>query len=306
MHKIIALGGLTATGKTDISIKLAKKFPLEIINADSRQVYKDIDIGTAKPEIEEYINERGTVIIDGIIHHLVDFIDLEESFDLAKFQKLAYEKIREIWACGKTPLLVGGTGLYIDSVIRQYQLSDQKIDKDLRKKLQVKSVKQLQQQLTDLSKETFEKLTPSDKKNKHRLIRRIEKILNPPTQKPNTQKLPKFKKLYMALKLPKIELLKRIEKRVDKMLKQGLIEENKELRKKGYTTELRPLKTIGYQEFDDYFAGDKDLTELKQQIIISTRQYAKRQETYFNRHDDIHWIHGYKEAAELVKKFLKA
>jgi tRNA dimethylallyltransferase len=305
MHKIIALGGLTASGKTDISIKLAKEFPLEIINADSRQVYKQIDIGTAKLEIEEHCNKDGTVVIKGIVHHLIDFVDLKEEFNLAKFQKLAYEKVRQIWERDKTPFLVGGTGLYIDAVIRQYELSDQQINEELRNNLQDKSVKHLQQKLIDLSKETFEKLTPSDKLNKHRLIRRIEKILHPPTQKPNTERLPKFKKLYMALKLPKDKLLDRIEKRVDKMLKQGLIEENKELRKKGYTTELRPLKTIGYQEFEEYFTNKKDLADIKQQIIISTRQYAKRQETYFNRHDDIQWIDGYKDAADLVTQFLE-
>jgi tRNA dimethylallyltransferase len=316
-RKIIAIGGLTASGKTNISIKLARKFGnFEIINADSRQVYKKLDIGTAKADIQKRLDEKNyqspkPVLINDVVHHLIDFVDLEEKFNLAKYQKLAYQKIPAIWSRKNIPVIVGGSGLYIDSVIYQFNLSEDNIDKSRRKQLQSFSLKKLQNILVEKDAKVFENLTPSDQKNKHRLIRRIEKLEQPKsqTQKPKHKKvLEDFEYLYLGLgkDIPREKLVSRINQRVNQMFDQGLLEENRQLREAGYTSKLKAFDTIGYQEFAPYFNGEKSLDEVRERIQINTRQYAKRQETWFKRNDDIKWITSYPQAKKLVDRFLKA
>jgi len=299
--KIIAIGGLTASGKTSLSIQIAKKFHGEIISADSRQIYRDLNIGTAKEKID-HLNKDRSVIINGVIHHLIDIIDPDENFNLAIFQKLAVEKIKEISDKKFLPIIVGGTGLYIDSVIYGYNLTEEKFDRSQRVKLSNMTVQELQKLLRIKSRHTFLSLNNSDQNNRYRLIRRIEKLSS--TVKSTIQTSSHFNCLYLAIKTPTNRLSLLIDKRVDDMFEEGLLQENKTLRQKGYTTDLSSMKSIGYKEFDEYFNGTQTLDETKELIKLHTRQYAKRQITWFKRNKDILWVSGLEEAEAAVEKFL--
>lgn len=299
--KIIAIGGTTASGKTSLSIKIAKEFNGEVINADSRQVYKHLNIGTAKEPIEERL-EDGSVIIKGIRHHLIDFVEPTEIFNLARYQKLCFKTIQDILDRKKVPLLVGGTGLYIDSVVYNYDLSDQNIDKERREELKNKSIEELQNLLEELDSEIFESLNNSDRNNPHRLIRRIEKIKDEDTQE--TKNPSKYETLYLGLAVADKVLKSKIIERVNKMVKNGLIEENKRLRRMHPDFSRIIKKTIGYKEFDQYFSGEISEDQLKELIITHTNQYANRQRTWFNRNEDIVWISSHGEAVKKVSEFL--
>jgi tRNA dimethylallyltransferase len=295
--KIIAIGGPTASGKTGISIDIARKFNGEIINIDSRQIYKHLNIGTAKEKISERFDDY--VVIQDIPHYLIDFLEPNQDFDLARFQKLAFDVIDKILSKDKLPILVGGTGLYLDSVIYNYNLEEKNHDPIKRSQLSKLTLSQLQQKLPG---NIFDKMTPSDQKNPHRLIRKIEKLENKTAPMPENRN-PKYDYLYLAVKSENIE--ENIDKRVAKMFKDGLIEENIKLREMGYTTKLNSLKSIGYQEFDKYLEGNKNLEEAKDLIKLHTRQYAKRQMTWFKRNKEIVWVNNLQEADDEVKKFIQ-
>ncbi len=301
-NKLIAIGGLTATGKTALAIKVAKRFDCEIISADSRQIYKYLNIGTAKPKIEKKLRD-GISIIRGVPHHLIDILDPADQFDLAKFKKLAIEKIEKISQKNKTPIIAGGTGLYIDSVLKNYSLQGGNIDHKNRSRLQNSDVQTLCSILDQISPDSLASMTPSDQKNKHRLIRAIERAKK---GQPRSDQEPRnFKSLYLV-KTKEIEILtKEINDRVDKMFQKGLLKENIALRKKGYSTDLTSMKTIGYQEFDDYFADKIDMDEVKKLIKIHTRQYAKRQITWFKRNPEAVWFENDADAMHEIEKFLK-
>lgn len=299
--KIIAIGGLTASGKTSLSVRIAQKFKGEIINTDSRQVYRELNIGTAKTKID-HRNVDNSVTINGIKHHLIDIVNPDKNFNLAIFQKLALSKIKKILNQKSLPILTGGTGLYIDSVIYGYNLTQEKFDQSYRAKLSGMTVQNLQNLLRVKSPETLSQLNESDQKNRYRLIRYIEKCSFSPG--PEKSQHPPYNYLYLAIKLPKQLLMEKINNRVESLFKAGLLHENEILRKKGYTTELSSMKSIGYKEFDKYFDGTQTIDETKELIKLHTRQYAKRQITWFKRNKDIIWISGLEEAESAIGKFL--
>ncbi len=300
--KIVAIGGQTASGKSQLAIDIAQKFNGEIINADSRQLYRYMDIGTAKEKASEILS--GNIhVIQGVKHHLIDIAEPDKPLNLQQYQKLAIAKVHEIHALGKLPIIVGGTGLYLDSILHNYSLTNEEINHELRKELQENDVTGLQEILEQEAPETFNKMNDSDKLNPHRLIRAIEKSRSHVDSKQQSS-APRFGYLYLAIDIPLEELEVRIQKRVDDMFTNGLVEENEKLIKMGYTTKLSPLKSIGYQEFDDYFAGNLTLEEIRSLIILRTRQYAKRQKTWFKRNPEIHWINNSTEAFQLVQQFL--
>lgn len=295
--KIVIVGGPTASGKTSIGIELSKKFNGEIINCDSRQFYKGLDIGTAKEKTSEKIDDVS--IIGDIPHHLIDFLEPDESFDLAAFQKLAFETIENIHERSKLPILVGGTGLYIDAVVFNYSLNNELINKSKRNKLSKLSVESLQEKLKEVSGEVFMNMNNSDQNNPHRLIRAIEKA-----GKTHKNEEPKYDYLYLLVN-PQ-DQKKKITSRVEKMFKEGLEEENRKLRSKGYSTKNNSMKSIGYQEFNNYFENKQSLEEIKELIITHTRQYAKRQITWFKRNDKGKWINDYNDALRLVSIFTQS
>jgi len=289
--KIIVILGPTASGKTELAIKLAKKFKGEIISADSRQVFKGMDIGTAKPKDT-----------NNIPHHLLDLIKPNQQFNVALFKRRALRAIKEIKKRKKIPFLVGGSGLYIQAVVENINFSKIPAQKELREKLEKKTEKELF--------DMYKKLDPKgakliEKGNKRRLIRAIE--VSKATGKPYWEQRKKgealFDVLEIGIKIPKQELRKRIKERTEKMIEQGLEKEVKKIIKKyGW---IPPLHTIGYQEWKEYFSNDITKERVKEMIILHTGQFAKRQMTWFKRDKKILWVRDYTKAEKLIRAFLK-
>jgi len=292
LPKLIVILGPTAAGKTGLATKLAKKFNGEIISADSRQIYKEMTIGTAQPTKKE---------MKTISHYLIDVISPNENFNVALYKKKALKIIKNIQKKDKVPFLVGGTGLYIQAIVNNILYPKVVQQKRLRKKLEIKDKKELFQ--------IYKKLDPKgakfiDKENKRRLIRAIEvcQITKKPFWGQRRKGKPLFSNLQIGIKLSKKELEKKISKRIEKMFKLGLEKEVKKLIKKyGW---IASLQTIGYQEWNDYFQGKIEKKIVKENIKLHTLQFAKRQMTWFKRDKRILWIKNYREATKLVKKFL--
>lgn len=300
--KIIIILGPTAAGKTDISLKLAKKFNGFVISADSRQIYKNMDIGTSKPEGKL---KDGIYCVKDIPHYLIDIAYLDKQFTLADWQKQATEIIEKNLG---TPFIVGGTGLYISSLVNNYKLPEGEINKSIRKELNEKGLPELLKILKKEDPQTYEKI---DKKNKRRVVRALEYILSNEksfSENKKSEKSP-FEFLQIGIKRERDELHKRIAKRVDEMLKKGLVAETKNLLKK-YPAGLQEptpayLNTIGYQECAEYLQNTLTLSDLKNLIEKNTRAYAKRQLTWFKRDQNIHWLEKYADMEKLIKNFLK-
>jgi tRNA dimethylallyltransferase len=289
--KLIVVLGPTASGKSELAIKLAKKFNGEIISADSRQIYKDLNIGTGKVTKKE---------MGGIHHHLLDAVSPKRIFTSVQYQKLALKTINKIFKKNKIPILVGGTGFYIQVVVDGIIIPRVKPDWKLKEKLEKKSVEELFNKLKRLDPKRTKNI---DDKNKRRIIRALEIILKTKRSIPEIHKNPlPYPVLILGINLSKQELEKRIEKRIKKMFKLGLEKEVKNLVKK-YDWIL-PSQTIGYQEWNEYFKGKINKERVKELIILHTKQLAKRQMTWFRRDKRIYWIKNYKQAKKLLKKFL--
>lgn len=278
-NPIVVIAGPSASGKSSLAIQLAKDINGYIINADSRQIYKELRIGTAQP-VPDNIQE-GVWYIDGIKHLLYGHISIKNSYDIYNYQK-DVQKILDNNP-HQIPILVGGTGLYIDSIVYNYDLQNKKesICKYSREELNGMSLQQLQ---SLIPKDTLKEFNESDIKNPIRLIRTIEKgSLIHSKGKP-------LDFTYFVLDINQKELETCIKRRVESMFKMGLEEENKELLRMGFTYDLQALKSIGYQEFKEYFDGKKTLDDVKKDIFIHTLQYTKRQRTWFRRNKDSIYI----------------
>jgi len=274
--KMIVVLGPTASGKTDLAIDLAKKFNGEIITADSRTIYKGMDIGTAKPKE-----------LKGVPHYLIDIVSPNEDFNVALFKQKAVKKIDEIIERGKLPILVGGTGLYIKSIIENLDFPSVKADEKLRNKLEKKNTEELFEMYKNLDEEGSLKI---DKNNRRRLIRAIEVSLSlKESFFKERKKEPIYDVLQIGIKINKKELEERIKKRVDKMIKQGLEKEVRKLSKK-YGFNIPPMQTIGYREWQDYFDKKENLENTIEKIKTNTIKFAKRQMTWFKKDKTIKWI----------------
>lgn len=267
--KVIIVAGPTATGKTEIAIKLAKKFNGELINADSQQVYKGLNIGTNKGNIIENNNQY---LIDGVPIHLVNILKPEEKFNLFTFQKLALETIKDITQRGKLPIIVGGTGLYIDSIVKGYELVESNnLDREKLEKLSVVELQSL------ISKDSLAKLNSSDLNNPRRLIRVVERSEHIGTVSTEWD--------IMSLILYPIydwEVLKnKLDLRVEHMFENGIIEETKNLISMGLPIDSESLKIMGYKQVVEYLNKRIDLNTCKERVKIAHKQYAKRQRTWF-------------------------
>jgi tRNA dimethylallyltransferase len=290
LSKLIIILGPTATGKTALAVNLAKKFKGEIVSADSRQIYEEMDIGTAKPTKKER---------KSVPYYLIDILPINRDFNVAIYKRLAVQAVKEIQKMGKLPFLVGGTGLYIKAVVDNLKFPKVLPQKKLREKLEKESEKKLF--------EIYKKMDPKgaktiDKENKRRLIRAIEVSKTTGEAFWNQRKKGKslFDVLEIGIKIEKEELKKRIEKRIEKMLKRGLEREVKNLVKKyGW---IPPLQTIGYQEWRGFFENKITREEVENLIAKHTIQFAKRQMTWFKKDKRIHWIKTQEEAEKLIKK----
>jgi len=284
--KIIVIAGATATGKSEISLKLAKELNGYIINADSRQIYKKINIGSAKPKFDKEIS-KGVHTLNGITHYLYDFVDPKENFTIFDYQNCVNNVLKNTQGI---PILTGGSGLYIDSVIYNYKLSKNNKNTDLKDK----SIEELQ----ELAKEYLPYMSESDRKNKHRLIRAIQR------EGVNREKGKELNNIYFVIDIEKQVLQERIKKRIDNMFKEGLLEENISLLKQGYTYNDKGMKTIGYIEFKEYFENKISLEDVKERIFKNTMGYVKRQRTWFKRNKNAVWINEPKEILYLASNFI--
>jgi tRNA dimethylallyltransferase len=278
------LVGPTASGKTAISLLLAERFPLEIISADSRQIYKYMDIGTAK--VSESIRKR-------IIHHLIDICDPDEVYSAGKFGLQARALVNEIAARGNQPLVVGGSGFYIRSFldgICEIEAADESTRQALRERLQSSGIAALYRELAEIDAVYAQKISSNDSQ---RILRALEvyQITGKPfsqwhRQTPNPAP---FKYLLLGLDAPRPYLYERINQRVDEMLQTGLVDEVRMLREKGYTPEMNALNTVGYKEVFQYIEGKISLEAMIDLIKRNSRRYAKRQMTWFRKDARIQW-----------------
>ncbi len=294
-YDVVAIIGPTASGKTALSIELASWLDGEIINGDAMQVYRRLDIGTAKitePEMQ------------GIPHHLLDIKEPTESFSVAEYQQLVRAKIEEITARGKMPIIVGGTGLYVQSVLYDFHFTKDEIDEEARKayyeELEKVGPEAMHARLYALDPKTAETIHPN---NTRRVIRALEMVELSGTSKANEEHnrgdVPLYNHLILGLDMDREKLYERINLRVDIMMEQGLLNEAKALYDEGIR-DTQAVKAIGYKELFAYFDGRCDLDEAVEAIKQNSRRYAKRQLTYFRNKMDVQWVTG---DIELVKKY---
>ena len=280
MIDVVAIVGPTASGKTALSLELARRLNGEIINGDSMQIYRDMTIGTAKILPEE---------MDGIPHHLLNIKDPEESFSVAEYQKLVRGKIEEIRLRGKLPIIVGGTGLYIQAVLFDYRFTDGPVDHRLRdslnKELEKHGPEHMHQKLMKLDPESD--IHPN---NTRRVIRAVEILMSGQEKGDRNLALsPMYNEAIIGLDIPRDILYKRINERVDTMMERGLVEEVQSLRRRGIR-DVQSIQAIGYKEIYSYLDGQWTLEEAVQKLKQNSRKYAKRQFTYFKNKLPIFWI----------------
>lgn len=297
MDKIIIIAGPTASGKTALGIALAKDYNGEIISADSMQIYKDMNIGTAAPDERE---------MDGVKHYLVNELAPDEEYNVAVFIKKARQYINEIISRDKIPILVGGTGLYIDALLYGYNLGNKsenaELKKELEEKLNIFGTEYMHNLLSGLDPGEAEKI---HKNNTKRVLRALEIYYS--ANKAKSQSVKKssavYDAAYMALTYePRDVLYGRINKRVDIMFDGGLENEALALYKKGYDKSLPSMQAIGYKELFEYFDGKIDMDQAKNLIKKRTRNYAKRQLTWFKNNEDVKFftVNAYNSFNELT------
>lgn len=302
---VVVICGPTASGKTALSVELAKELDAEIISADSMQIYKGMDIATAKPSISER---------DGVPHHLMDFLDPCEAFSVADYVRLAREKISDIATHGKLPMIVGGTGLYISSLINNIQFEESECDYAYREQLRQLAAEKGNGYLMDMLKEIDPETAASlHENNQSRVIRALEvyKITGKTmsqTQRESRAEPSPYEPCMIALDYDRSQLYDRINKRVDIMLEEGLLEEAREF----YSREDYPTaaQAIGYKELLPYLKGSEELDTCVERLKQETRKYAKRQLTWFRKDERIHWIKvtdntDSREILEIAKKYIK-
>lgn len=302
LQKLIVILGPTASGKTDVTVKLAKKFNGEIVCADSRTIYKWMNIGVAKPLKDEQ---------DGIRHHLIDAVYPYEEFVLADFKARAIKIIRNIAKRGKIPFLVGGTGLYIDAIVKNLEIPNIAPDKKLRAKLEKEGLKSLIEKLKRLDSESAKKIG----ENKRKIIRALEVCIKTGRRFSEIGKIgePIFNALQIGIAIPRPELYKRINLRAEEMFINGLTGEVKKivkkLKKKGMSEKeiwkLQSMSGIGYKQVGMYLRGEISIEEAKRLVARDTRHYAKRQLTWFRRDAKIKWVKNIKEMDNIIKKFVR-
>ncbi len=299
---VLVILGPTASGKTKLAVSLADKYKGEIVSADSRQVYKGMDIGTGKDLKEYKIGNKK------IPYHLIDEVSPKTNFNLAKYQKKAINAIFDIIKRKKLPILVGGSGLYLQAVVDNYQLSEAKPNKERREYLESLSLNNLYSHLKKLKAKFAQSLNNSDKNNKRRLIRYIEIIENGESITKKNHDL--FEFLIIGLKPEKEILKKKIKKRLKERLeKESMIEEVKELKKQGIS--WKRLKDLGleYRYISQYLLEEISYEDMEEKLYLAICQFAKRQNSWFKRWEKqgrkIHWIKNITQVEKLLMKKLK-
>jgi tRNA dimethylallyltransferase len=285
MNQLIAIIGPTAVGKTNLAIQLALRFGGEIINADSRQIYRYMDIGTAKPDTEE---------LAAVPHHLIDIIDPNQEFSLAEYQKLTYDAVKDVQDRGRVPFLVGGSGLYVWAVLEGWVVPrvapDVTFRRELEKKAGMGQGDVLYQELQQIDPAAAEKIDPH---NVRRVIRALEvnKLTDSTFSQLQKKQAPLFQSLIIGLTADRKELYRRADERVDNMLKHGFIEEVEVLLKMGYDLSLPSMSSIGYREIGQYLHGEMTLDEAVYKITTGTHRFIRHQYAWFRLKDErIKWF----------------
>ena len=299
--KVIVICGPTASGKTALSIELAKRINGEVVSADSMQIYKDMDIGSAKVTKEE---------MQGIKHYLVDCVSPDERYSVANYKLDAKKAIEEILKKGKTPIVVGGTGLYIDALIYEIEYQDIKINESYRKELE--SIKQnqglevLYERALKIDPEAMKKISPNDSKRIMRVLEIYEATGKNKTEQEAESRLKEIPYNYkvFAITMDREKLYERINKRVDIMIENGLIEEVKELLKK-YKEFPTAMQALGYKEVKEYLDGKLTKQEMIDKIKQESRRYAKRQLTWFRKNKQTIWIDGLNDMQKNINIILE-
>ncbi len=295
-NPLIVILGPTASGKTDLSLSIYEQIDCEIISADSRQVYKYLDIGTAKPSRE---------ILSNYKHHLIDFLEPNQDFSAGQFSKLSREIIFRIYEQNKIPLVVGGTGLYIDVLCNgMVELSpnvqDKSIRDNLNKDLETKGKEYLYNLLQQVDRDSAEKYSD---KNPRRIIRALEFFYNTGVRFSEAQreltKQNNFSVYYFGIDFERQELYSRINQRCLNMWQVGIIDETQEILKRGYSPNLNSMNTVGYKEAIKFLNNEMTNQEALNEMMKNTRHYAKRQLTWFRKNEKIQWI-----IPKLVNKFI--
>lgn len=308
--KIIVILGPTASGKTEWGIRIAKKFNGEVISADSRTVYRHLDIGTAKPEGKKCRENQkfGCLIVKGIKHYLLDFVDpKKEKYTLAEFLKDALALVKKIQKSGKIPIIVGGTALYIYGLLEGYDLPKTESErvKEIRRELGKRNREQLWQELKDADPESTEFV---DKTNKRRIIRALEVCrLSGQKFSARTKSPLPYSILKIAIKRPREEIYRRIDKRTRGWFgKKGIIWETKRLLRLGVSRERINEIGLGYREVFKYLKGEiKSQKELEEKINYTQHAYVRRQMTWFRKDKKVKWLKSINMAEKLVEDFLK-
>lgn len=299
--KAIVICGPTASGKTALSIELAKKIDGEIISCDSMQIYKDMDIGTAKPTKEE---------MQGIKHYLIDFVSPDKRYSVADFKQDAKNAMKEIIAKGKTPIIVGGTGLYVDSLIYEIDYPNIEFDENYRKQLEEKTkqegLEKLYEEAKKIDPQAIKKISVNDQK---RILRILEIYhatgKNKTEQEKESRKNPvEYDYHVYAINWDREKLYERINKRVDIMIEQGIIEEVKRIYQK-YDTFPTAMQGLGYKEVVEYLENKCTKEEMIEKIKMETRRYAKRQLTWFRKNKQTIWLDGQEKIQNNIKIILE-
>ncbi len=287
---LIILTGPTAVGKTKLSIALAKAVGGEIISADSMQVYRQMDIGSAKIRPEE---------MEGIPHYLVDCLEPDEEFHIVKFQQMAKEAMEKIYANGHIPILVGGTGFYIQAIVKDIDFTANEENTEIRAKWELYAKEQgaeaLHRELEKIDPKSAEDIPAGNVK---RVIRALEfyelsgRRISEHNEEQKAKSSP-YNYAYFVLNDHRELLYQRIEQRIDEMLKEGLVEEVRGLKERGFTRHMVSMQGLGYKEILDYLDGSLTLEEAVYILKRDTRHFAKRQLTWFRREPSVEWIHKY-------------
>ncbi len=279
---LIVILGPTASGKTGLSLELAQKFDGEIISTDSRQIYEEMEIGTAMI----LPNEQ-----KGVPHHMLSITTPDKTLTLGEYKELVLKEIAEIQKREHIPMLVGGTGLYISAIIEGYDVPRVAPNEKLRKKLNEEATKHgseyIHEKLKKLDPEAAEKIHPN---NTRYVIRAIEINKGTKSAKPDKKSGPQFDVFMIGINWPREKLYDRINQRVEIQVKEGLLEEVRKLLRKGYAEELPSMSSLGVKEIIPFLRGEQDLEECKETLKKNTRNYAKRQMTWFRRYDNVHWL----------------
>lgn len=299
--KVIVICGPTASGKTALSIELAKQIDAEIVSADSMQIYKEMDIGSAKPTKEE---------MEEIPHYVLDFVSPEERYSVADYKKEAIQAIEKIIAKGKIPIVVGGTGLYIDSLVYGIEYPEIEYNpiyrEQLEKRVETEGLEVLYEEASKIDPQAIKAISKNDKKRILRILEIYHQTGKTKTQQEiesRKQEVP-YEYHVFAIDMERELLYNRINQRVDNMIEQGLIEEVIQIRNK-YTNYPTAMQALGYKEIVEYLEGNVTKQEAIEKVKQETRRYAKRQLTWFRKNKETIWINGLESKPNNIKIILE-